>query len=70
MKTRLRQFGIACVSGAAIMLSATSNAEVESSDPIILTLHDWTGQYITTTIMGRVLQEMGYNIEYQQADYL
>ncbi|MEE8225215.1 MAG: ABC transporter, partial [Kiloniellales bacterium] len=32
----------------------------ESKDPIKLTLHDWTGQYLTTTIMGRVLQELGY----------
>ena len=30
-----------------------ARAEVESEDPIILTIHDWTGQYITTTIMGR-----------------
>ena len=42
----------------------------ESKDPIKLTLHDWTGQYLTTTIMGRVLQELGYNIEYVQADYI
>jgi glycine betaine/proline transport system substrate-binding protein len=43
---------------------------VESTDPIKLTLHDWTGQYITTKIMGGVLQHMGYNIEYVQADYI
>ena len=42
----------------------------ESQDPIKLTLHDWTGQLITTEIMGRVLQSMGYNVEYVQADYL
>lgn len=42
----------------------------ESDEPIILTLHDWTGQYITTTIMGEVLTSMGYNVEYVQADYL
>jgi glycine betaine/proline transport system substrate-binding protein len=56
--------------GATMLASGAARAEVESTDPIILTLHDWTGQYITTTIMGRVLQEMGYNIKYQQADYL
>ncbi len=70
MKNRLRRSSVACMCGAAIMLSGASSAEVESTDSIILTLHDWTGQYITTTIMGRVLQEMGYNVEYQQADYL
>jgi len=68
-KTRNRFF-ISLVAGAAMLVGTSAQAEVESTDPIILTLHDWTGQYITTTIMGRVLQEMGYNIKYQQADYL
>ena len=45
-------------------------AEVESKDPIKLTLHDWTGQLITTQIMGEVLKKAGYNIEYVQADYI
>nr|WP_223861430.1 ABC transporter substrate-binding protein [Geminicoccus harenae] len=43
---------------------------VESNDPIKLTLHDWTGQHITTRIMGSVLEKAGYNVEYVQADYL
>ena len=42
----------------------------ESKDPIKITLHDWTGQFITTKIMGSVLQEAGYNVEYVQADYI
>ncbi|HEX9583982.1 MAG TPA: ABC transporter substrate-binding protein [Gammaproteobacteria bacterium] len=54
---------------AALSLPARAAAP-ESRDPIILTIHDWTGQYITTHIMGRVLEEMGYNIKYQQADYI
>ncbi|MDZ4094430.1 MAG: ABC transporter substrate-binding protein [Paracoccaceae bacterium] len=45
-------------------------AEVESQDPIKLTLHDWTGQLITTNIMAAVLEEAGYNVELVQADYL
>jgi glycine betaine/proline transport system substrate-binding protein len=46
---------------AAALLLATGLgspawAEVpDSSDPIKLTLHDWTGQLVTTEIMGRVL---------------
>ncbi len=42
----------------------------ESKDPIKLTLHDWTGQLITTKLMGEVLKRGGYNIEYVQADYI
>lgn len=51
-------------------LSPATAAAPESKDPIILTIHDWTGQYITTHIMGEVLEEAGYNVKYQQADYI
>ncbi len=47
-----------------------AQAEVESNDPIKLTLHDWTGQLITTQIMGEVLKKAGYNVDYVQADYI
>lgn len=56
---------------AALVLGANvAMAEVESTDPIKLTLHDWTGQLITTNIMAAVLEEAGYNVELVQADYL
>lgn len=42
----------------------------DSADPIKLTLHDWTGQLITTQLMGEVLRKGGHNVEYVQADYL
>jgi glycine betaine/proline transport system substrate-binding protein len=51
-------------------VAGTAVADVESKDPIKLTLHDWTGQLITTKIMGSVLKKAGYNIEYVQADYI
>ncbi len=54
----------------ALALAAPALAEVESDDPIKLTLHDWTGQLITTNIMAAVLEEAGYNVELVQADYL
>ncbi|MBM1634570.1 ABC transporter substrate-binding protein [Sulfitobacter mediterraneus] len=57
--------------GLALALStAGAFADVESSDPIKLTTHDWTGQIITTTLMGEVLKKAGYNVEYVQADYI
>ncbi|RMD65252.1 MAG: ABC transporter [Alphaproteobacteria bacterium] len=54
----------------ALAGGADAGAAPESKDPIKLTIHDWTGQYITTHIMGEVLKSMGYNIEYVQADYI
>ena len=63
----------AAIAGAVacgLALSGPAAFAAESSDPIKLTLHDWTGQLITTKIMGGVLEDMGYNVEYVQADYL
>jgi len=69
-----KRIGHAAVGAIALTLGAVwglpAGAEVESRDPIKLTLHDWTGQLITTQLMGEVLKKAGYNIEYVQADYI
>ncbi|MEL6962173.1 MAG: ABC transporter substrate-binding protein [Pseudomonadota bacterium] len=54
----------------AAMLAAGPALAAESDDPIKLTLHDWSGQLITTNLMGEVLKKAGYNIDYVQADYI
>ena len=51
------------------VLGAPALAE-DSKDPIKLTLHDWTGQLITTQLMGEALKNAGLNVEYVPADYL
>lgn len=67
-----RRFGPAIVLAALLTTTtlAPARAEVESTDPIKLTLHDWTGQLITTNLMARILEEAGYTVETVQADYL
>lgn len=55
---------------AGVALFTLPAVAQESTDPIKLTLHDWTGQLITTQIMGEVLKKAGYTIDYVQADYL
>ena len=47
--------GLFC--SALLLWASVSNAAVESDDPIKLTLHDWTGQLITTQLMGEVLKK-------------
>jgi len=69
----LPRIAAATIGAAALFASASAMpalAEVESKDPIKLTLHDWTGQLITTQLMGEVLKKAGYNVDYVQADYL
>lgn len=58
------------VCALAMLLAATPVLSAESDDPIKLTLHDWSGQLITTNLMGEVLKKAGYNIEFVQADYI
>lgn len=51
-------------------INLNANADVESMDPIKITLHDWTGQYLSANIMAEILKNAGYNVELVQADYL
>lgn len=67
--TRLPRIAATCLMLAGAGLAAPAIAQ-ESTDPIKLTLHDWTGQLITTQLMGEVLKKAGYSVEYVQADYL
>jgi len=68
----MRQFTRNTINGAlaSLLLGGVAMADVESQDPIRLTLHDWSGQLINTQIMGAVLEEAGYNVELVQADYI
>ncbi len=67
-KATLASVAVAAV--LALGLAGPAQAAPESKDPIKLTIHDWTGQYVTTHIMKGVLESMGYNIELVTADYI
>lgn len=64
-----RKLLIRALLASTVLLPMAATA-AESTDPIKLTLHDWTGQLITTNIMAEVLKSAGYNIELVQADYI
>jgi glycine betaine/proline transport system substrate-binding protein len=68
--SRKQILGVAAASALLLSLAFAPAKAQESTDPIKLTLHDWTGQLITTNLMGEVLKKAGYSIEYVQADYL
>ena len=71
MPKTLRNLLSALALGASLAITALPAAAApESTDPIKLTLHDWTGQLITTQLMAEVLKKAGYNVELVTADYL
>ena len=69
----IKQFKMAALA-AGMMFSAGEMAVAgnvpESSDPIKVIMNDWTGQLFSTEVVGELLQEMGYNIEYVSAGAL
>lgn len=56
---------------AAGVHAPTASAEVpESTDPIKIALFDWTSVNVNAHILGGILTELGYNVEYVTADYI
>jgi glycine betaine/proline transport system substrate-binding protein len=57
----------ASVSVFAVM--STASAEVpESSDPIKIVTNNWTSQLVLAHVVGDLLADMGYNVEYVPSD--
>ncbi len=70
MSNRFTRLGLAAGFIIAGHMTAPAALAAESTDPIKLTLHDWTGQLVTTNIMAEVLKHAGYNVELVPADYI
>lgn len=70
MHNRLFTHCLTGVAAALLVLSSPTLQAEDSQDPIVLTLHDWTGQLVTTNLMAEVLKQAGNNVELVQADYI
>jgi len=66
----IQRLKIVAVAATLAVLAVALASCAKTKEPIKLTLHDWTGQLITTRIMGSVLEKAGYPVEYVPADYL
>ncbi len=57
----------AAMATSALTAAPTWAATVpESSDPIVLSKLDWTGQFVTTEVAAEILRRMGYTVELLQ----
>jgi glycine betaine/proline transport system substrate-binding protein len=67
----IKQLTVSAFAIAAVLAGggAWAGSIPESSDPIKLAINEWTGQHITTTIAGKILKRMGYNVEFVTAGY-
>jgi len=71
MMFKISKIFVLFISSFMFMSSMVQAASVpESSDPIKVIKNDWTGQLFSTEVVGELLKEMGYNIEYVSAGAL
>ena len=53
----------------SMVMSGAAFAEApESDDPIIIVQNNWTSQLVLSTVVGKVLEDMGYTVEYAPSD--
>jgi len=51
-----------------LLLAVPANAAPESTDPIKIVTNNWTSQVVLSNVIGQLLQQMGYNVEYKPSD--
>ena len=67
MITKSMKVGVALA--AMFAISAPSYAAApESDDPIIIVQNNWTSQLVLSTVVGKVLEKMGYTVEFAPSD--
>lgn len=58
---------VACSAALATALSGAALA-AESSDPIRIVQNNWTSQLVLSNVAGKLLEQMGYTVEYKPSD--
>jgi glycine betaine/proline transport system substrate-binding protein len=60
----------AAVMSSWLALSGASAQVPESDEPIKLAMNEWTSQHAVTQIAGKLLEKMGYNVEYVTVGFI
>ena len=63
---QLSNLGIAALAGAAISFAGLATAD--SSDPIKISIHNWSSQIVGANIVGKILNEAGHEVDYVPSD--
>ncbi|MEM8649746.1 MAG: glycine betaine ABC transporter substrate-binding protein, partial [Pseudomonadota bacterium] len=69
MSSRTLPTTMALALTTSMVMSGAAFAEApESDDPIIIVQNNWTSQLVLSTVVGKVLEDMGYTVEYAPSD--
>lgn len=53
---------------ALVAASATVSNAADSSDPIIIPIHNWSSQIVMSHVVGQIFESMGNNVEFVTTD--
>ncbi|MGB3315496.1 MAG: glycine betaine ABC transporter substrate-binding protein, partial [Albidovulum sp.] len=53
---------------ALVAASATVSNAADSSDPIIIPIHNWSNQIVMSYVVGQIFETMGNNVEFVTTD--
>ena len=69
MRGVTNRFLLSSALGLALLAAGGARAAVpESPDPIRIVVNNWTSQNVLAEVAGKLLQQMGYNVEYKPSD--
>ncbi|MGB0703698.1 MAG: glycine betaine ABC transporter substrate-binding protein, partial [Paracoccaceae bacterium] len=54
-------------SAMGVMLAPLANA-ADSSDPIVIPIHNWSSQIAMSHVVGQIFESMGNNVEFVTTD--
>ena len=63
MKTK-----ILMTASALALATATVSYAADSSDPIIIPIHNWSSQIVMSNVVGQILEQNGNNVEFVTTD--
>ncbi|WP_299848213.1 ABC transporter substrate-binding protein [uncultured Roseovarius sp.] len=63
MKTK-----ILMTASALALATATASYAADSSDPIVIPIHNWSSQIVMSNVVGQILEANGNNVEYVTTD--
>ncbi len=63
----MKKFKTSVVGGVVAGLCA-SVAQADSSDPIVIPMHNWSSQIVMSNVVGQIFEQMGNSVEYVTTD--
>lgn len=63
----MRKLTLIAAAGAISTLGLAAQA-ADSSDPIVIPIHNWSSQIVMSNVVGQLMEELGDNVEYVTTD--